>query len=141
VVRALTQNSADTARPSGDTRLWPRTFPVPFEDVWRAGRELADGGLRGWSVVSADDREGVITAEARTPVFRFTDDVTIRIGLDDEGQTRVDVRSASRVGRMDLGTNARRILRFFRALEQQLARQPPRTPLFGGPERTDESRD
>lgn len=70
----------------------------------------------------ADDVTGVIRAEARTPVFRFVDDVEIRIGLDADAQTRVDLTSASRVGRWDLGTNARRIRGFLRGLDRRLGR-------------------
>jgi hypothetical protein len=49
--------------------------------------------------------------------------VRIRIGLDANGQTRVDVRSASR-SRRDWGSNARRIDRFLRALDAKLDATP-----------------
>jgi len=45
----------------------------------------------------------------------FHDDIVVRVRPDGSG-SRVDVRSVSRVGRSDLGTNARRILRFLEAL-------------------------
>ena len=49
----------------------------------------------------------------------------IHIRLDQDGQTRVDLRSASRVGnRGDLGTNARRIHKFCKALDRKLDAQP-----------------
>ncbi len=48
------------------------------------------------------------------------DDVEIRIGLDDDAQTRVDLRSASRKGVGDLGKNPRRIGKFVRALDREL---------------------
>ena len=38
-------------------------------------------------------------------------------GIADFAGTRVDVRSVSRVGRSDLGTNARRIRRFLEAVQ------------------------
>jgi uncharacterized protein (DUF1499 family) len=46
------------------------------------------------------------------------DDVVVRI-RDLNGGSRIDVWSSSRVGRHDLGRNARRILRFLRHLKQQ----------------------
>jgi len=55
-------------------------------------------------------REGVIEAVARTPIMGFRDDVVVRIRFDNEG-SRVDIRSASRYGRTDFGTNASRIRR------------------------------
>lgn len=130
VRRAFTENRAETSADAEDPRLRGRTYAVPFEDVWRAAFGLADGGMRGWTLRSADDEAGEITAEAKTPVFRFVDDVWIRIVLDDDAQTRVDMRSASRVGRADLGTNSRRIAAFFRRLDAALDRRPRRDPLY-----------
>ncbi len=37
------------------------------------------------------------------------------------GGSRVDVRSVSRVGRSDIGTNARRVRRFLERIEHQSA--------------------
>ncbi|HJR53568.1 MAG TPA: DUF1499 domain-containing protein, partial [Gemmatimonadota bacterium] len=51
---------------------------------------------------------GRIEATATTPWFGFKDDVVVRI-RPEAGGSRVDVRSVSRVGRSDVGTNARRI--------------------------------
>ncbi|MGH7254552.1 MAG: DUF1499 domain-containing protein, partial [Nitrospirales bacterium] len=48
--------------------------------------------------------------------FGFKDDVVIRITpVGDD--TRVDVRSVSRVGRSDVGTNAQRIRTFLKRLQ------------------------
>lgn len=71
----------------------------------------------GWEVVNEDPEEGILEAVDRTFWFGFTDDVVVRI-RDLNGGSRIDVRSSSRVGRHDLGRNARRILRFLRQLEQ-----------------------
>jgi uncharacterized protein (DUF1499 family) len=53
-------------------------------------------------------REGHIEAVARTPIMGFRDDISIRVRPEDEG-ARIDVRSASRYGYHDFGTNASRI--------------------------------
>ena len=65
----------------------------------------------GWDVAAVDRAGGRIEATATTPWFGFHDDVVIRIAPSDGG-TRVDMRSVSRVGRGDLGANARRIRSF-----------------------------
>lgn len=122
MIRALTANVAETAPEAEDLRLRGRTYAIPFDRVWRTALELA-GGLRGWQVIASNDTEGTIQAEARTLVMRFVDDVTIRIYLDENAQTRVDMRSASRKGVGDFGTNARRIGRFMRLLDRRLAKQ------------------
>ena len=53
-------------------------------------------------------RDGIIEAVARTPILGFRDDVVVRVRATADG-ARIDVRSASRYGRHDLGTNAKRV--------------------------------
>lgn len=118
LLRALRTNRAFTDPDSPDRRLRGRSYAVPFARVWSAA--LAEVEARGWTVLESDPVAGELHAEARTRVWRFTDDVWVRISLDALGRTRVDVVSASRVGRGDLGTNARRIARFLRAVDRRL---------------------
>ena len=66
----------------------------------------------GWKIVDENRAEGRIEATATTRWFGFKDDVVIRIAPSTGNGSRVDVRSVSRVGRSDLGTNARRIRAF-----------------------------
>jgi uncharacterized protein (DUF1499 family) len=68
-----------------------------------------------WEVVHADPVEGRVQAVAVSRVFRFQDDVIVRV-RPDEGGSRVDVRSRSRVGRSDLGASAARIQAFREAV-------------------------
>lgn len=121
LVRALSRNVAETSGNAGDARLRTRAYGIPFDDVWYAALLVA-GSMEGWSVVKADDREGRITAEARTRRLGFVDDVLITIWLDRNAQTHADMRSASRHGIIDFGANARRIVEFFDALDAQLQR-------------------
>jgi uncharacterized protein (DUF1499 family) len=62
-------------------------------------------------IVAADESAGRIEAVATTRWFGFKDDVAVRIAPLGAG-SRIDVRSKSRVGRSDLGTNAKRIQEF-----------------------------
>ena len=71
----------------------------------------------GWDLVDSDPNSGRIEATDTTFWFGFKDDVVIRIQGSDGGSV-VDVRSKSRVGRSDVGTNAARIRRFLDALEE-----------------------
>jgi hypothetical protein len=116
----LTRNVAFTAPSAEDDRLQGRTYAVPFEAVWRASLELMDGGLRGWTLSESDDGEGIIRGRARGGLRRTESAITLRITLDEDAQTRIDGLSASRVGRADLGANARRLGRFFRSLDRSL---------------------
>ena len=69
----------------------------------------------GWEVVARDDTAGRLEATDTTGIFRFVDDIVVRVRPDGTGSV-VDVRSTSRVGQSDLGANAARI----RALRDQL---------------------
>lgn len=122
--KALTENSVATDPFAEDPRLRGRTYAISFDRVWNGALALAGGGLKRWRVVEADDEEGVILAESKTMVLRFVDDVRIDVTLDENGQTRVDMASASRKGRGDLGKNARRVGRFLRELDRALEAKP-----------------
>jgi uncharacterized protein (DUF1499 family) len=50
-----------------------------------------------------------IRAEFTSLVFRFVDDVEFYFPASEAGVVRVDIRSASRVGRSDLGVNRKRM--------------------------------
>jgi len=116
---SLGETGAQTNPAAPDPDLRGRTWAVPFDDVWEAAVWLASGGLRGCSLRRANDRDGIIIAEARAR-FVGVSDFTISVVLDADAQTRVDARSVSREGKADLGTNARRIRTFFRRLEDRL---------------------
>lgn len=77
----------------------------PRETVQRA---LEAARAMGWEVALVDPVAGRIEATATTTWFGFRDDVVIRVRPNGPG-SRVDVRSMSRVGRSDLGANARRV--------------------------------
>src|SRR5216683_1780485 len=69
----------------------------------------------GWRIVAAAPAEGRLEASDTTRWFGFTDDIVVRVTPAPNG-SRIDVRSASRVGRSDLGVNARRIRAYLAAL-------------------------
>jgi len=69
-------------------------------------------------------RDGIIEAVARTPILGFRDDVVVRVRATTDG-ARIDVRSASRYGRHDLGTNAKRVRNLIDDIDDVLALPPP----------------
>jgi hypothetical protein len=67
----------------------------------------------GWTIIDSSNptgRTGIgrIEAISRSTLFRFPDDITIRI-RPGAGDTRIDVRARSRFGQHDFGANAARI--------------------------------
>ncbi|MCL6415345.1 DUF1499 domain-containing protein [Aestuariirhabdus sp. Z084] len=63
---------------------------------------------RGWVLVDDDPARGRLEAVITSWLFGFKDDLVIRIQPYGSG-ARIDMRSASRIGRSDLGANAARI--------------------------------
>jgi len=124
VVRALSRSGAETDPTAEDRRLRGRTYAIPFEVVWSAALEIAGGGIRGWVVTASNDEAGTIDVEATTMLFKTVDDVCISVGLDENAQTRVDVRAEARNRRPALGRNPRRIGGFFKRLDRRLDPAP-----------------
>ena len=98
---------------AGYPDIAPVTLNVtPSEAVARAAATARD---LGWEVVAVDTSGGRVEATDRTLWFGFYDDVVVRV-TPAGGGSRVDVRSLSRVGGSDVGTNARRIRTFIERL-------------------------
>ena len=120
----LYEKQANTDERSDDPRLRGRTYTIPFEAVWQAAMRVSGGGLLGWSIGRADDQRGVIEALAKTPLIGSETDVHVQIGLDQLGQTRVDVVAVSRGEKGDWGRSKRLIGRFVHALDRELSARP-----------------
>jgi len=95
--------------------LAPIDLPVPPPEAFE--RALAAAEALGWRIVASDPDRTRFDARQETALFRFVDDITVRIVPRGSG-SRIDVRSKSRDGRGDLGANAARI----RAFAEQLLR-------------------
>ncbi len=93
---------------------WPALAPIESAHPPTHALELAARTARqlGWQVTHVDEAAGIIQAQHSTRLFRFVDDVVIRVRADAGGGARLDLRSKSRDGRGDLGANAARIQRF-----------------------------
>ena len=96
-------------------RLHSITLAKSVPDATASATRLAR--LAGWKIVVSDPALGHLEATATVSYIRFKDDVVVRIVPTADGrQSRVDMRSVSRVGIGDLGVNARRIDDFLKAL-------------------------
>ena len=103
-----------------------RRFDVEAAHLFAAVRYVV--ASERWQVLDAvepldTDGDGRIEAVAHTLLFRFPDDIVITTGPDPLG-SRLDMRSASRFGRHDLGANAARIREFIDAVEEALLVAP-----------------
>lgn len=96
---------------------------VHFVEPFRFAGDAAAAWERLVSMVSSQPRTNVtvrtdqyLHAEFTTPLLRFVDDIEF---LLDAAAGVIRVRSASRIGRSDLGTNRRRVERLRRAFEKR----------------------
>lgn len=124
IVRALTEKEAATAPDHEDERLRGRTYSIRFEDVWQASIVVIRKQLRGWTLVLDDDRAGRINALATSMLRGLETEVIVSVGLDENGQTRVDLTAESRTERRDWGRSRRLIGRFTQKLDRQLGASP-----------------
>ncbi len=103
------------------TRASQRVPTVPFREAPAAALARAKAALLAESRTTLTmERDGQLHAECRSFLFRFVDDVDIVV---DPVAHVYRFRSASRVGRSDLGVNRKRIAR----ISARLA--PPPAPL------------
>jgi uncharacterized protein (DUF1499 family) len=96
----------------------PLVVDLPTDRAFALALEAARA--LGWRIVASEPERRRIEATDRTFWFGFTDDIVVRIGPEAAG-SRIDVRSVSRVGLGDAGTNAARI----RAYLDRLRAGPP----------------
>ena len=120
--RAAAENGATYGGPAvaalqkrGYSNLGPLLLPLPPERAF--ARVEAAARSMGWRIVAAVPADGRLEASDTTRWFGFTDDIVVRVTAAPNG-SRIDVRSASRVGRSDLGVNAKRIRAFLAAVSK-----------------------
>ena len=120
-LRADAPNPAEYGGPDiarQQREAYPSLVPLELDAEPAAAFDLALETARGmgWEIVAADADAHTIEATDETKWFGFKDDVIVRVTPAAAG-SRIDVRSVSRIGRGDAGTNARRIRTYLERLE------------------------
>ncbi|SFT94812.1 DUF1499 domain-containing protein [Halomonas saccharevitans] len=100
----------------GYPALGPLVLKAPLSEVQEAVE--AEAREAGWEIAAVSDSR--LEATDTTFWFGFKDDVVIRLRETADG-VRVDMRSASRLGTSDVGTNASRIRATLDALEARVS--------------------
>ena len=92
---------------------YPDLAPIPVAEPPEEVRITAEGVAQqiGWEITYRDAGAGIFEAVQVTSIFRFVDDIVVRVRPSDGGSI-VDVRSKSRDGKGDMGANAARIRMF-----------------------------
>lgn len=120
----LTTNVAETSETSPFPELKTRRYEAPPELLFDVARRAAQR-LR-WNITSLDADKKEIQVVAKTKVWGFEDDVTIQTPPAEPSGSWLRVRSASRVGRGDLGANTRNIMNLVQAVN---ALVPPQSRI------------
>jgi uncharacterized protein (DUF1499 family) len=121
---------------------YPEIEPLEEEATPQAAYTVVLGVVtkRRWRIVDQRPpqpprREGRIEAVARTPIMGFRDDVVVRIRPNEDG-VRIDVRSSSRYGPLDFGTNAARIRRLVDDIDDAIGSLKPERPATPPPKKS-----
>lgn len=122
-LRKNAPNAAEYGGPvvaQSQIKAYPDILPILFDDPPDRifSRALAVARSMGWRIIDANRKEGRIEAVAHTFWFHFEDDIVIRVEKSGP-RTRLDIRSVSRVGKNDMGTNAERIRKFLKAMRKR----------------------
>ncbi len=96
--------------------LHPAKLSVPPAEAYERALRTARG-MPTWTVTRSDPAGPAIEAVSTSRMFRFQDDIVIRVRPEPAGGSRVDMRSKSRDGKGDMGVNTKRIRAFVDALE------------------------
>jgi uncharacterized protein (DUF1499 family) len=126
-LRTGARNSAeyDPATAARQHQGYPDLVPLTLHSSPAQTLQLAERVARsmGWDIVAVTPGAWRLEATATSLLFGFKDDIVVRIAAQGS-ESRVDVRSVSRIGGSDFGANARRIRSFLGKLKAASAPQP-----------------
>ncbi|MCH9651075.1 MAG: DUF1499 domain-containing protein [Deltaproteobacteria bacterium] len=113
--RDLSYPHGDPETPSRQGDAYPDLHPIRLwlepQEAYEACHQVLE--QVGWTLTGTDESLGFLEATETSRIFRFVDDIVIRIRPHSNGGSVIDLRSTSRDGISDLGVNAERI-RLFR---------------------------
>ena len=118
-------NSAQTT-PDEAPELRTRVYSQSLGEVNQAARAVAlkqKTWFRSWRIARRSEAKTGTPHEdfaVEVPVLFFIDDLSVHIATN-EGKTRVNVKSNSRVGQGDFGENRRHVAQFLKALDEKLS--------------------
>ncbi len=116
LVTYLSTNVAETTKDSVFPELRMNRYQAPPALLIDIARRAA--AALGWEVTQTDPEAHTVSAVVTTDLFGFQDDVVIRAYTARPSGSALYIRSSSRVGRGDLGTNTRHVMNLSEAVYQ-----------------------
>lgn len=101
--------------------LQPLLIDRSFDEVYEVAVEVL---RRQRYKILREDPAGVIEAVDRSMVLGFSDDIAVRVTGNEE-RARIDIRSASRFGKIDFGHNAGRVRMLLKEVVARLEETVP----------------
>jgi len=89
--------------------------PLEFSSEASAAKSALKSALRAKGIAILEEQENYVHAVATTPLMRFKDDLEFLIVPEEK---KIHFRSASRLGKSDLGKNRARLREIFAELEK-----------------------
>lgn len=123
-LRTAEHNALDRQTPANLTLLQQVGYPdlgpllIDKDPSQVFSEAVALAKARGWEIIAVSAEDGIIEATDTTQFMGFKDDVVIRVSAKAD-KTIVDMRSASRIGISDMGTNAARIKAYLHDLNSE----------------------
>ncbi len=118
--RAMKYDAATYAKVQENAAVYQDLAPLkldePPDDAYKKAWIIA-GEMTGWQITSHDPQKRTIEGVATSALFRFKDDFVIQVRPAEGGGSLIEMRSKSRDGKGDLGTNYNRIKSFFRLIQ------------------------
>ncbi|MCF6198931.1 MAG: DUF1499 domain-containing protein [Hyphomicrobiaceae bacterium] len=113
---------------SAQAKAYPDISTLRLERSRDDSFDLVHGVIQdlGWKIVREQQpgngaRTGIIEAVDKSLFLGFSDDIVVRV-QGNKRFARIDMRSASRYGRHDLGINAKRIREMFSVVKTRIAK-------------------
>ena len=112
----LSMNDRQTAVNPEYPELMTRSYPLAIEQM----RQTVIDAIAGlnWELVESEDTK--LHAVVTTRLFKYKDDVYVSVESISPDESSMQIRSVSRVGRGDLGTNIRHIINLYSAVEDAI---------------------
>ena len=117
----LNTNVAETTQDSPFPELRPHRYDAPPALIFDITRRAVER-LR-WEVTGMNNDTHEITAVVTTKIWGFKDDVKIQIQPAQPSGSLLVVRSASRVGKGDLGANTRHVMDLVEVVDETVPKQ------------------
>lgn len=119
---ALTVNDVTAGSSEAYPGLQPPVVTGPKNRILEDSQEVFEELGPLWSLDEIKPEEGLLTGTVQTPWLKFVDNFEVRLqpATNQENPAwEVVARSRSRIGKGDLGKNARNIRRFYRTLQKK----------------------